>query len=294
MNIDLHIHTDNSDGDDSTKEIIRKTRDNDIKLISITDHDTVKAYDDLKYINTDGIKIIPAVELSCAYNHEMRDILGYDIDLEKMKKILKRYESKEEDIKKEKELLKEYIKVFKNNGFIIDDGLEIIDGEKNEGYKKVIISAVSHEENVSKFPQIMNPSAFFWDNCANKKSSFYVDESRFFKTIKDTVEIIHEADGLAFFAHPCIHHMPHNEVGKMLDEARKYGLDGVEVLHAKHSDEDVEYLLNYANNNHIYKSGGSDYHGSPKPDIKILIGRGNLNVEHSLVEDWINKCKYTI
>ena len=63
MNIDLHIHTNNSDGDDSTKEIIKKTRDNDIELISITDHDTVMAYDDLKYINTDGIKIIPAVEL---------------------------------------------------------------------------------------------------------------------------------------------------------------------------------------------------------------------------------------
>lgn len=289
MNIDLHLHTNNSDGDDSTKEIIQKAKDLDISLISITDHDTVNAYDDLKDIDTMGIKIIPAVELSCAYESEMRDILGYNIDIEKMRKILKSLESKEEDIKREKELLTEYIDVFRKNGIIVDDGLKIEDGEKNEGYKRTIISALGHEENIKKYPSLMNPSAFFWDNCANKKSSFYVDESRFFKTIKQTIDIIHEADGMAFFAHPCIHHMEHDRVEKMLDYARSFGLDGVEVLHAKHSIKDREFLIDYANKHNIYKSGGSDYHGSPKPDIKILTGRGDLNVSYDLIEDWVSK-----
>ena len=289
MNIDLHLHTNNSDGDDSTKEIIQKAKDLDISLISITDHDTVNAYDDLKDIDTMGIKIIPAVELSCAYESEMRDILGYNIDIEKMRKILKSLESKEEDIKREKELLAEYIDVFRKNGIIVDDGLKIEDGEKNEGYKRTIISALGHEENIKKYPSLMNPSAFFWDNCANKKSSFYVDESRFFKTIKQTIDIIHEADGMAFFAHPCIHHMEHDSVEKMLDYARSIELDGVEVLHAKHSIKDREFLINYANKHNIYKSGGSDYHGSPKPDIKILTGRGDLNVSYDLIEDWVSK-----
>ena len=289
MNIDLHLHTNNSDGDDSTKEIIQKAKDLDISLISITDHDTVNAYDDLKDIDTMGIKIIPAVELSCAYESEMRDILGYNIDIKKMRKILKSLESKEEDIKREKELLTEYIDVFRKNGIIVDDGLKIEDGEKNEGYKRTIISALGHEENIKKYPSLMNPSAFFWDNCANKKSSFYVDESRFFKTIKQTIDIIHEADGMAFFAHPCIHHMEHDRVEKMLDYARSFGLDGVEVLHAKHSIKDREFLIDYANKHNIYKSGGSDYHGSPKPDIKILTGRGDLNVSYDLIEDWVSK-----
>lgn len=289
MNIDLHLHTNNSDGDDSTKEIIQKAKDLDISLISITDHDTVNAYDDLKDIDTMGIKIIPAVELSCAYESEMRDILGYNIDIEKMRKILKSLESKEEDIKREKELLTEYIDVFRKNGIIVDDGLKIEDGEKNEGYKRTIISALGHEENIKKYPSLMNPSAFFWDNCANKKSSFYVDESRFFKTIKQTIDIIHEADGMAFFAHPCIHHMEHDRVEKMLDYARSFGLDGVEVLHAKHSIKDREFLIDYANKHNIYKSGGSDYHGSPKPDIKILTGRGDLSVSYDLIEDWVSK-----
>lgn len=289
MNIDLHLHTNNSDGDDSTKEIIQKAKDLDISLISITDHDTVNAYDDLKDIDTMGIKIIPAVELSCAYESEMRDILGYNIDIEKMRKILKSLESKEEDIKREKELLTEYIDVFRKNGIIVDDGLKIEDGEKNEGYKRTIISALGHEENIKKYPSLMNPSAFFWDNCANKKSSFYVDESRFFKTIKQTIDIIHEADGMAFFAHPCIHHMEYDIVEKMLDYARSFGLDGVEVLHAKHSIKDREFLIDYANKHNIYKSGGSDYHGSPKPDIKILTGRGDLNVSYDLIEDWVSK-----
>ncbi len=289
MNIDLHLHTSNSDGDDSTKEIIQKAKELDIKLISITDHDTVNAYDDLKEIDTNGIKIIPAVELSCTYESEMRDILGYNIDIDKMRDILKSLESKDEDIKREKELLEEYVDAFRKNGIIVDDNLEIIDGEKNEGYKRTIISALSHKENIEKYPGLMNPSAFFWDNCANKKSSFYVDESRFFKTIEQTVDIIHKADGMAFFAHPCIHHMKYNDVEKMLDYARSFGLDGVEVLHAKHSVEDRQFLIGYADKYNIYKSGGSDYHGLPKPDIKILTGRGDLNVSYDLIKDWVSK-----
>ena len=55
------------------------------------------------------------------------------------------------------------------------------------------------------------------------------------------------------------------------------------------ADENKMYILvEYAKNNNLYISGGSDYHGSKKPDIQIGIGRGNLNISKELIEEWIN------
>lgn len=287
MNIDLHLHTNNSDGDDSTKDIIRKAKEMDIEIISLVDHDTINAYDDLKDIDTKDIKIVPAVELSCSYDYEMRDMLGYYIDIEKMRHIIKEHKSKEAEFKREEALLVDYMEAFRRNGIKIDDNLKIKNGDKNEGYELTIRSSLKYPENLKKFPGLTNASAFFWDNCAKRGSSFYVDTSKYFKDIKKSIELIHQADGMAFFAHPCIHHMPYEKVKKMLDYARSVGLDGVEVLHAKHTKEDREFLIDYADKYNLYKSGGSDYHGSPKPDIKMLTGRGDLHVEYDLIKDWV-------
>ena len=49
--IDMHIHTNNSDGTDSVKELLEKAENLKLKYISITDHDTCKSYEELKNID---------------------------------------------------------------------------------------------------------------------------------------------------------------------------------------------------------------------------------------------------
>lgn len=49
----------------------------------------------------------------------------------------------------------------------------------------------------------------------------------------------------------------------------------------------MEILVDYARNNNLYMSGGSDYHDKLKPDIEIGIGRGNLNIKKDIIKEWV-------
>lgn len=124
ITIDLHIHTDNSDGCHSIKEVLQIAEDlrndNDVRLgiISITDHDDIRA---LKEIESNkelhaiyGGIIIPGVELSFVYNNGLYDVLGYGIDLKVIDKFLNRY-SEEEKINFQRDILKEFKQVCDEN-----------------------------------------------------------------------------------------------------------------------------------------------------------------------------------
>ena len=68
--IDLHIHTNNSDGTDTVEELLKKAEALNLEYISITDHDNCNGYDKLKRINISNIfsgKIIPGIEIKCTY-----------------------------------------------------------------------------------------------------------------------------------------------------------------------------------------------------------------------------------
>ena len=82
--IDLHIHTNCSDGDNSIYEVIDMAINNKLDMISITDHDTVMAYSDevFKYAYDRGIELVTGVEISVKYNNETIHVLGYNIDVE--------------------------------------------------------------------------------------------------------------------------------------------------------------------------------------------------------------------
>jgi len=79
--VNLHIHTNLSDGILTPEEVIRKAKDTNLKLISITDHNTVEAYKNNNYSNIDGLTIITGVEFDCWYKLNLLHILGYGIDI---------------------------------------------------------------------------------------------------------------------------------------------------------------------------------------------------------------------
>ena len=74
-----------------------------------------------------------------------------------------------------------------------------------------------------------------------------------------------------------------------IDDLRKEAeLDGIECFHPSSADDNKkDILVDYARKNNLYISGGSDYHGSPKPDIEVGVGRGNLNISKEIIEEWI-------
>ena len=88
-NVNLHIHTNFSDGILSPLEVIENARKNSLKLISITDHNSIEAYKHIPTGNLDDLKIITGVEFDCWYKSVLLHILGYGFDTknEKIKAI---------------------------------------------------------------------------------------------------------------------------------------------------------------------------------------------------------------
>ena len=92
--IDLHMHTTYSDGADSLSELLNNAQKLGLSVISITDHDNCKAYSELrnkKIRNIFSGKIIPGIEIKCAYGKRLIEVLGYNIDTEKMQNWVNEY-----------------------------------------------------------------------------------------------------------------------------------------------------------------------------------------------------------
>lgn len=82
--IDIHCHTTNSDGADNTIELLKKAQEKGITLLSITDHDTTKAYFDIDNININEYyngKIITGIEINCVFDNVKIEIKAHAIPL---------------------------------------------------------------------------------------------------------------------------------------------------------------------------------------------------------------------
>lgn len=147
---------------------------------------------------------------------------------------------------------------------------------------------IKHPENyrmLGEFAESFN--IFFRKGLSNPESSYFMNYAEFRPQYKEVINIIHQAGGKAFLAHP-FEYRVHN-ILKFIDDLRKEAeLDGIECYHpssANNNKKDI--LVEYARKNGLFISGGSDYHGRIKPDIKIGIGRGNLNITKEIIEEWL-------
>ena len=102
--VDLHVHTNHSDGKYSVKELLIKSEKAGLKVLSISDHDSIEAYEELKNMDVKKYysgKIITGVEFSIKYKGKLFHMLGYNFDVEKMK------QSKFLDKRSESEIIQE-------------------------------------------------------------------------------------------------------------------------------------------------------------------------------------------
>ena len=103
--IDLHTHTNYSDGTWNLRKILEEAEKTNIEVLSITDHNTINCYKELEKINIKDIfkgKIIPGVEFSTVFDGVMFHLLAYDFEYKKLNNFIsENYENKKPDLKKE-------------------------------------------------------------------------------------------------------------------------------------------------------------------------------------------------
>lgn len=248
--VDFHVHTNKSDGILSPKEVVDRAYKNGVKILAITDHDTInglsEAIDEAKVKN---IKLIPGIEFSCNYNNESIHLLGFFGDdsykSEDFIEILNNIQEKR--LLRAKKMIKKLSDEFNINiNFedVLKHGKNII---ARPHIAKAIIDA--------GYPYTHD---YIFDNFIGKDKPAYVPTNKI--TIEEGIELLHKFNALVFLAHPVlIKNSP-------LEDFLKFNLDGIEAIYFLNSKEDEKYLLNFAKEHNLLVSAGSDCHGDFKND----------------------------
>ena len=290
--IDLHIHSTNSDGSKTVKEILIEAQKLGLTTISFTDHETCGAYNELERINIkDYFKgnIINGIELKSQYKDIVMDILGYGINYKKMSKYL---EECYKDITRQKiqeSQLIEFYKIGLKEQLTLRP-IDELNWDRTRDWASIVFynEIKSHLENKSKVPPDL------WEDFKNfknnhyhiKGNTFYINMAKDYPRVEKIIDIIHRSGGKAFIAHIYQYKEIEDKILELKKIISKYNIDGIECYHSIFSNIENEKLLKFTKAHNLLISGGSDYHGKNKPDISLGIGKGNLKVPDKILIDW--------
>lgn len=292
--IDLHLHSNHSDGTDSVAEILKKAEDKKLEIISITDHDAIDAYFELEknptMLNLFSSKVITGCEFKTFFGGISIEILGYGFDYRNIK-------MPPVDSKSIQSLyIEQFKKIMNTYGFIYDNNELYIDfNNPNKHFAGYVVAyeILRHPENSDLVKRIggFTPNDFFRTQQCNKDSIFYIDESKYYLSAEQIIKLIHDAGGLAFLAHPYIYNISNHE-SFISDILSNTDIDGVECIYPLFSEEQRNTILFLAQKHNKLVSGGTDFHGKNKPNIELGTGiNNNVDIPASFIADWFNKSK---
>ena len=271
--VDLHAHTTESDGSFTPEELILEAKRVGLSAIAITDHDSISGIKKAAPIAAEcDIELIPGVELSTDYNGKEVHVVGLFIDIEN-KYFLRKIKEFKENRDNRNAIMVENLQ---KEGFSIT--MEDLMAENPD--------CVITRANIARFlyehgmiPTIQTAfEKYIGDNC-----KCYVN--RFKITPMDGVRLIKEAGGTAILAHPLLYHMSDATLQKMVDEMNEAGLDGIEAIYCTYTPSEERQMKKFAQENHLLISGGSDFHGTTKPNLNLGTGYGKLYIPYEVLEN---------
>ena len=241
---DLHIHTTYSDGILSPTEVVKWAVKKNLTDIAITDHDTTEGIEEAIDASVPlDINVIPGIELSCLEQGQEVHMLGYFLDYKspELKKFTQTLKMGREN--RNIDILKKLKKM------TIDISIEDVRAISKEGnmgrphiakalIKKGIVDTIEGAFNIY----------------LGRGKPAYVE--RFKVSVKEGIDFIHSLGGVAVIAHPGL-----VSDKKVLNYALKQNIDGIEAIHCKHTEEQIEYFTNLAKELNIIPTAGSDCHG---------------------------------
>lgn len=259
--IDLHIHSNYSDGSDSIEKIIEQAKLLNLKQISITDHNIL---DGSIYANSIYDKSLIGVELSTNYHDIEVHVLGYfpnGSDFKNVKFVINEGEAYK------KVAILETIENLNNMG------IDIKITELSE-FAKGIINRVHICQALMKHGYISSINEGF-EKYVGDGCPAYVER----KTVplNEIIDAIHLDKGIAVIAHPYEYDKLESIDNFLIDIIND--IDGIECYHPSATEKQSLHLIQIAKKNNKIITGGSDYHGINKPEIKINI----MNVEDKYI-----------
>lgn len=268
----MHTHTTHSDGSASPEELIGLASAKRARAVAITDHDTVSAIVGARAVaDRFGIEFVAGIEISAEYSPGTMHILGYCIDDESTALAVKLDELQKARERRNPQIASR----LRSLGFDIS-------------YDEVVEVAGNQVVGRPHFARLMIEKGYVasiqeaFDRFLKKDAEAYVEKARL--SPGESIALIHEAGGVAVLAHPYQLKLSPHEVDQLVGELAGLGLDGIEAVYSRHSAAERASYSEVATRHGLLVTGGSDYHGSYKPDISIVTGLGDLEVPYELLE----------
>ena len=288
MIIDLHIHSNISDGVLSPKEVIDEADKNGVSVISITDHDTIDSYTPelFSYAKSKKIKIIPGVEISSKNEKAGVHVLGYNFDLEN-----KEFRETLFKIRNSRhEYLHNVSKKLSKLGYLVN--VEKLDKIDSVTKAHIALDIVENEKNREKlmldFGHIPNKGEFI-ESIMNENCPAYVIKKTL--TPKEVANVIRKAGGRVVLAHPVAYVHEDNftdeDILKLVKEMKP---DGIEANYlfvdtdGKIIDE-TDKWNKFAKENNLFVTVGTDFHRKEGVYKEI----GFVNTDFKLEDEDIEK-----
>jgi predicted metal-dependent phosphoesterase TrpH len=270
--IDLHTHTDESDGTYTPAELIDEAVVSGLEALAITDHDTLAGYDAARPLAESArLDLVCGIELSTKLRGRSVHLLGYFLD------------------KAPSQTFRDWIREMQLSRR--DRNARLAEKLRSMGVEISLEEVEARGRSLAgrpHFAQLMVEKGYVkdsrqaFDDYLDESAKAYVDRRE--PTFGEAVRRILDGGGLPSLPHPI--RVPKN--GEMFDslieEMVADGLQAIEVYHSDHSLEDERFFQQQADRYDLAVTGGSDFHGAMKPHIRLGTGSGSLCVPRVVLD----------
>lgn len=269
--IDLHTHSTASDGTMTPAELVDAAKNAGLKAVALTDHDTVAGLDEARERAAQtAMEFIPGCELTVKLEKRTVDILGYWIP-EQPEQLVKALGFLNEERRKRNEYIVERLQKL-GIGITYDDVLAHADGTVGRPHiARALLEAGAVSSITEAFGRFLGTSG-----------AAYVAKQVF--SPEEALELLTQVKATPVLAHPGIYKFDLSTLHRLLIRLKEHGLAGLEVLYSEHSANQVYDYSRLADKLDLVITGGSDFHGTVKPNIHLGTGKDNLDIPYSVLE----------
>lgn len=272
--LDLHTHSTASDGSDAPERIPELAHAVGCRAVALTDHDRLDGLDAAERRAKElGVGFIRGCEISCEVPKGTMHVLIYFVEGDggALGDELRRLQQARDD-RNERML----------NRLSSELGLPITAEEVEQeaggkGIGRPHVAAVLVRKGVVGTIQ----EAF--DVYLAKGKPGYVEKTRLYP--QDAIRIARQSGGVPVLAHPLSLGLEPAELESYLRELADDGLVGIEAIYGRYEPEERQGLADLARRHGLVVTGGSDHHGTYKPDLQVGVGRGDLDVPDDTLEE---------
>ena len=271
--VDLHVHSTASDGSFSPTELVDYAIEKELSAFALTDHDSVAGLDEaisyaeeLRKIREDVPEVIPGIEFSTEYEGKDIHIVGLYIDYksETFQKHLGDFvHSREVRNEKMCELLRQ------------GAGMDISYEKLQTAFPGSVITRAHYAKYMLEKGYVKSMKEAF-ERYIGDHCPYFLPREKI--TPSDAIRLILAVGGIPVLAHPVLYGMGKLQLDKLVGELKQVGLLALEAIYSSYTPSDERDMRSLATKYDLAISGGSDFHGSNKPDLDLGTGYGHLYI----------------